>query len=161
MKKLIFAIALGMAFSAGAFAAVDCNSVGLCKFNGVLSDGTDCSQQECPVFFGQSDTPGGRENVLIALSDGLQCENLDFDHALRGQVQAGPDGFIAVALTFTQDPPPGFQYSLGVFFSGCEQSGRCGGFTAGDPNPDCMGGSRDLNFTILHGALDFAALTEK
>ena len=151
MKKLIFAIALVMAFSGAAFAAVDCNTVGFCKYHGqvVFRHGTflDCSTRECVMMFGLSDTPDELVNITVFASNGLRCQQ-PYARLQARATCADPDFGCAKLLYFTDDPPPGIEYSLAVFFEGCEENGRCGGFITGDPNPDCDS-AEGKNFTAM------------
>jgi hypothetical protein len=81
----------------------------------------------------------------VAASPGLGCELLG--DLVQFPVACDPDfGICAIRLFFAEDPTPGTEYSLGAFFAGCEENGRCGGFTAGDPEPNCGGSNRLLNF---------------
>src|SRR5262245_51672178 len=137
MRKLMVILFALVALSASAFAAVICDSVIVCKFTGQIGD-LDCSGRECPLIFGLSDTPGEVVPLSVVLGPGHFCHALDFKNPLVVPVLFSEEGIGGVILTFSEDPPPGTEYSLGAFFPGCELGG-CGSFTAGTSMGDCGG----------------------
>lgn len=160
MKKLIFAIALAMAFSGAAWAAVDCNQVGLCKYNLPIEGGPDCSVQECVVIFGASDNPGGTEDMILAAA--VPSCNDDLQPLGQFTLPVDPDTSLAARLFTLQGLNPGDPYALAVFFSGCEQAGTCQQFVWSDPNPDCFGsGSLNLKNAALQNTFYLTIPTNK